>query len=62
MIKGIIRSKDDLMDVIHEIGILPFFANSVEGWSIEEHIDPALWFTDQEGPWEWKGHTVVTRL
>ena len=61
MIKGIIRSKDDLMDVIHEIGILPFFANSVEGWSIEEHIDPTIWFTDQEGPWEWKGQLASAR-
>ena len=61
MIKGIIHSKEDLTDMIREVGILPFFTNSVEGWSVEEHIDPALWFTDQEGPWEWKGQLASAR-
>ena len=28
---------------------------------MEEHIDPALWFTDQEGPWEWKGQLASAR-
>ena len=37
---------------------LPFFANSVEGFSVEEHIDRRLWFTGQEGPWEWKGPLI----
>jgi len=41
--------------MIQQTGILPFFTNSVPGWSVEEHIDPAVWFTDQEGLWEWKG-------
>ena len=55
MIKGFIQSKDDLVAMIQEVGILPFFSNTVKGWSVEEHIDPVVWFTDQEGPWEWKG-------
>ena len=50
-----IRAKDDLIEAIHQVGILPFFTNSVPGWSVEEHIDPAVWFTTQAGPWEWKG-------
>ena len=47
----IIHKKDDLAAMIQRAGILPFFTNSVPGWSVEEHIDPAVWFTDREGPW-----------
>ena len=52
---GWISAKDDLIEMIRRVGILPFFTNGVKGWSAEEHIDPAIWFTDREGPWEWKG-------
>ena len=57
----IIHNKDDLAAMIQQAGILPFFTNSVPGWSVEEHIDPAVWFTDQEGPWEWKGQLASER-
>ena len=40
------------------IGFLPFFANEVEGFSVEEHVSPEVWFTDQEGVWEWKGPAI----
>lgn len=50
-----IRTKDELAAMIRDVGILPFFTNSVPGWSVEEHVAPEVWFTDQEGPWEWKG-------
>ncbi len=50
-----VRSPEDLTALVEEIGFLPFFANPVAGWSLEENIDPSLWFTDQSGPWEWKG-------
>ena len=55
MIMQTIHTKEDLLAMIHDVGILPFFTNSVPGWSVEEHIVPAVWFTDREGPWEWKG-------
>ena len=51
-----IAAIDDLAEVTRVCGILPFFSNAVNGWSVEEMIDPAVWFTDREGPWEWKGH------
>lgn len=57
----IIHKKDDLAAMIRQTGILPFFTNSVPGWSVEEHIDPAVWFTDREGPWEWKGQLASER-
>ncbi|MBO4883811.1 MAG: hypothetical protein IKS52_13440 [Clostridia bacterium] len=50
-----IRTRGDLERMIAEVGIVPFFRNRVPGWSVEEHIDRAVWFTDQDGPWEWKG-------
>lgn len=56
-----IRSRSDLARAIREVGILPFFTNGVGGWSVEEHIDPALWFTEREGPWEWKGQLASDR-
>ena len=55
MIEGVIHTKEDLAGMIRAVGILPFFTNSVKGWSVEEHIDPSVWFTDADGPWEWKG-------
>ena len=50
-----IKSISDLEAAIDEYGLLPFFKNRFDGYSVEEMIDPSLWFTDQEGPWEWKG-------
>ena len=29
---------------------------------MEEHIDPAIWFTDQEGTWEWKGQLASEKI
>ncbi|MBQ9036182.1 MAG: hypothetical protein IJ115_01795 [Erysipelotrichaceae bacterium] len=51
----VIRSAEDIYNAVQDIGFLPFFANEVEGFSIEEHTPVELWFTKQEGPWEWKG-------
>lgn len=42
------------------IGILPFFNNRVEGFSIAEHTPENLWFNDNvDGPWEWKGPIIA---
>ena len=57
-----IRSKADLAERIRAYGFLPFFRNGVPGWSVAEQIDPALWFTDEEGPWEWKGPLASDRV
>ena len=53
-----IRTQDDLMDGVRELGILPFFVNSLRGFSIDEHVDPGIWFSGEEGPWEWKGPVI----
>jgi len=42
-----------------ELGFLPFFKNSIPGFSIAERTPPELWFAkDVEGPWEWKGPVI----
>ena len=56
-----IHSRTQLLELVNRIGILPFFKNAVPGWSLEEHIAPGLWFTDQEGPWEWKGQMAAVK-
>lgn len=51
-----LKSAEDIIHIVSEIGFLPFFANEIEGFSIEEHCPRELWFSDEaEGPWEWKG-------
>lgn len=54
-----IRSLDELVELIHTWGFVPFFKNSIPGFSLEELTPPELWFSDeQEGPWEWKGPAI----
>ena len=53
-----ITSKESLIEAVECFGFLPFFRNAVPGFSIAEHIAPELWFTDVEGPWEWKGPVI----
>lgn len=54
----IIKSPADLIEAINKYGFLPYFRNSIEGFSIEEHIEPRYWFGDEEGAWEWKGSVI----
>ena len=55
----LIHSCEDLCNLVHEYGFLPFMRNEISGFSVEDHTPPALWFTeDKEGPWEWKGPVI----
>lgn len=57
----VIRSQADLTDRIGEYGFLPFFSNSIEGFSVEEHIAPECWWHSDTGEWqawEWKGSVI----
>ncbi len=60
-----IGSMEELIDVIDEMGFVPFFANGIAGFSIEEHIEDGCWYDDADGSfwpaWEWKG-PVITRM
>ncbi len=53
-----IRSKEDLLKALDEEGIVPFFANNIKGFSIEENCDPKVYFSDEPGVWEWKGPII----
>ena len=57
----IIHGRADLEALVRRVGILPFFTNPVPGWSVEENIAPEVWFTDRDGPWEWKGPLAYER-
>ena len=54
----IFRTMADLEQAVEELGFLPFFANEIPGFSIEEHTPREIWFSDQPGPWEWKGPMI----
>ena len=54
----VIRTKEDLIGLIEKWGFVPFFKNEIKGFSIEELIDPSLWFSENDGPWEWKGPVI----
>lgn len=53
-----IRTKQDLKDAVETFGIVPFFRNTLRGFSVAEHTAPEVWFTDVPGPWEWKGPVI----
>lgn len=53
-----IRTIEDLESAVNGLGFLPFFENSLTGFSIEEHVAPGVWFTGTDGPWEWKGPVI----
>ncbi|MCR5279874.1 MAG: hypothetical protein K6E19_10590 [Lachnospiraceae bacterium] len=58
-----IGSMKELMDVIDELGFVPFFTNEIKGFSIEEHIAPGCWYHDGDDgfwpAWEWKGPVIA---
>ena len=55
-----ITSYDDLKRAVEELGFLPLFPCSVPGFSIEENVDPRLWYS-ADGDWkiwDWKGPLI----
>ena len=54
-----VRTKQDLIAAVWEYGILPYFATSIPGFSLEEHCSPWVLFNDtEENTWEWKGPVI----
>ena len=53
---GQLRTPEELEARVEELGFLPLFENEVKGFSVEEHTDPAVWWTDNEArdPWSWR--------
>ncbi|MCR5649723.1 MAG: hypothetical protein K6F86_00905 [Lachnospiraceae bacterium] len=57
-----ISSEEELISLIDDAGFVPFFANEVEGFSLEEHIADGCWYDDANEnfwpAWEWKGPVI----
>ena len=55
-----IGSEAELIKAIKKFGFVPFFAGSVEGFSLEEHIADGCWYYDSDPweAWEWKGPVI----
>ena len=60
-----IGSMKELINVVDELGFVPFFRNDIEGFSIEEHIADGCWYYDADDGfwpvWEWKGPVIRTK-
>ena len=51
-----IRTWQELINYVNEVGFLPLFKNGISGFSAEEHVSDLFWWTgdlDQD-PWEWR--------
>lgn len=51
-----IRSWQELINWINEVGFLPLFKNEIDGFSAEEHVSPLFWWTGdpEQDPWIWR--------
>ena len=51
-----IRTCQELVNWINEVGFLPLFGNEIEGFSVEEHVSDRFWWTGdrEQDPWEWR--------
>lgn len=58
MKNGTLSSAEDIAALVEKMGFLPFFRGEIEGFSVEERTPPALWFGEEDGPWEWKGPVI----
>ena len=50
-----VRDAEEMLNLVREYRLIPFFANQIAGYSVEEHTPAGSWFTeDNLGPWDWK--------
>lgn len=51
-----IRSAQELINYVNEVGFLPLFKNEIEGFSAEEHTWTNGWWSGEpeQDPWEWR--------
>ena len=51
-----IRSWQELIHWVDEIGFLPLFKNEIDGFSAEEHTSALYWWSGdlEQDPWEWR--------
>lgn len=52
---SLVHDPEGMLRLIKEYRLIPFFANVIPGFSIEEHTPPEHWFSEESlGPWDWK--------
>ena len=50
-----IRSAEELAELVEELGFLPFFGNDIPGFSLKDCTPKDMWFVEGvRGPWEWR--------
>lgn len=51
-----IRSWQELIRWIGQVGFLPLFKNAIDGFSVEEHTSDRCWWSGdpEQDPWEWR--------
>lgn len=51
-----IRTWQELVDWVDEVGFLPLFKNEIDGFSSEEHTSNLYWWSGnpEQDPWEWR--------
>ena len=55
MSEPMIRNADELEALVQRMGLLPFFACGVPGFSVEDFTPSQFWFEEGvDGPWEWR--------
>ena len=55
MSNPMIHNADELEALAQRMGLLPFFACGIPGFSIEDFTPSQFWFEEGvDGPWEWR--------
>lgn len=55
----VIRSMEDMAELVRRAGLMPFTRSGIPGFSVGECTAPEMWFAeDTDGPWEWKGPVI----
>lgn len=51
-----IRTWQELIQWVDEVGFLPLFQNEISGFSAEEHTSASFWWSGdpEQDPWEWR--------
>lgn len=51
-----IKSPEELISYVNQVGFLPLFANEIRGFSAEEFTSSAYWWSGstEHDPWEWR--------
>ena len=64
MIGSEIKNREELVELVNEIGFLPFFSGRIEGFSLEENISYDAWYQGRWSgkihwdAWDWKGQVL----